>query len=970
MRLQWNAPMGPTVRTLIAGLCLVVACTTPARAQPHGGSITGTVTDRLGGAVADAIVQLSGEGSEQTGRTDARGEYRFINLTPGEYRLTLSKPGFQRVRRAGLQVRTGDALVVTAVLDIEGVEDAVEVAERLRTAGTRISFTHEELARIPLARSIPALMTSVPGVVADRVNVGGSESHQTPQFVFRGTRMLDTVWTIDGVSIGDRQLGGLPGIYDADAFEQVQFAVPSGDITRIGNGLSVNMVVRSGTNQLRGNARGYFSGDSLQASNVRDDARGFPFFVTTDTADHTRQITEYGADAGGPLRRGRAWFWASGARQDVRVFRQSGGDERTVMTPATIKVNWRATTRDAINWLWLDHGVRRFGVNPSPFRAPLTARQHQTSRDPEARLHGLWKIEDQRTFGSSLVVSARYAHYSTGSESVSIGTGQAAVSPSLGETWGATSSSWSSRPQRSASADAGYFRTLGRTNHEIKFGGGWQRTDMFIRTQWPGDGVVAFDISPTDQRARIYREQDSRNRLVFLAAYVSDSISAGPVTIDIGLRYDHQRAAALPSRVPANPAFPDLVPGVDFPGMTDSRAWIDFSPRASLAYAVGDKARTIVRGSIGRFASQIVMGAAAQNNPAHPQGWIEYPWEDANGDRLVQPTELRADRPYLAFEGMNPSDRSSPVPSNALDPAIDSRQTVDASISIERQLPARVTATLAYHYSRHTNWPAFRWAGLTTADYTIVRVLSDVLPDGTPVNIPLYAPDAERIQANGSRRLIGEHTYYSTYHGVEASVVRRVSEGWMFGATAAWNNSRAFYPDPPLNSVGNPTPLDGSNGAQLSAPADPLVQGGQVAPVTLAMGGGGVTFLNSRWQVSANGVRQLPWSLEFGANLVGRQGSPSPYMIPQRLGLDGNRNVLLTRRIDTVRLDNLWNLDVRLAKRLRRGRVAADILGDLFNVLNSNAVLVRERNLRSPNFDAVRMTVSPRILRIGVRVTY
>jgi hypothetical protein len=363
------------------------------------------------------------------------------------------------------------------------------------------------------------------------------------------------------------------------------------------------------------------------------------------------------------------------------------------------------------------------------------------------------------------------------------------------------------------------------------------------------------------------------------------------------------------------------------------------------------------------------MGVAAQHNPAHAAAWIEYPWQDANGDRLVQPQEVRVDLPYVAFEGMNPSNPASPVAPNTFDPGMKSRQTRDASVSIERHLPARLTATAGYHYSRHTNWPHFRWSGLTAADYAVARILSDVLPDGTAVNIPLYAPDARQVEANGGERIVGNYGYYSTYHGVDASLVRRMSDRWMLGATAAWNNSRSFYPDTPLNSVGNPTGLDGS-GAPLSAPADPLVQGGQVAPVTLALGGGGTVFLNSRWQVAVNGAFRLPWSLELGGNLVGRQGTPSPYMIPQRLGLDGTRNVLVSPRVDSVRLDHLWNLDLRLAKRVRGGKVAAEIIGDVFNALNSSAVLARERNLRSPNFNAVRMTVSPRILRLGLRVTY
>jgi hypothetical protein len=74
--------------------------------------------------------------------------------------------------------------------------------------------------------------------------------------------------------------------------------------------------------------------------------------------------------------------------------------------------------------------------------------------------------------------------------------------------------------------------------------------------------------------------------------------------------------------------------------------------------------------------------------------------------------------------------------------------------------------------------------------------------------------------------------------------------------------------------------------------------------------------------------------------------------------------------LDAERFENLWNLDLRLSKDFRWNPVAAQIHADLFNVFNANTELQRERNMASPNFRRLNQTLSPRILRIGVRVGF
>jgi hypothetical protein len=80
--------------------------------------------------------------------------------------------------------------------------------------------------------------------------------------------------------------------------------------------------------------------------------------------------------------------------------------------------------------------------------------------------------------------------------------------------------------------------------------------------------------------------------------------------------------------------------------------------------------------------------------------------------------------------------------------------------------------------------------------------------------------------------------------------------------------------------------------------------------------------------------------------------------------------VLLTPEIDSTRLEDLWNTDIRVSKTVKLARTNMQVIGDLFNVFNANTELVRNRNAGSTTFQQLAQNLSPRILRFGLRVDF
>ncbi len=660
------------------------------------------------------------------------------------------------------------------------------------------------------------------------------------------------------------------------------------------------------------------------------------------------------------------FFWGSIGQQDIRLYRQSArGTDRTILKTYNAKLNWQATSKDMVNFLFFNGDKIKEGRAPgNALFEPSSARYNQGNFYTDNPLHGLWKWEDNRVMTSNWFLSGKYAYYNTGFTLESIGplTEQMGISPLQGQTFGSTNASYFTRPQHTVNVDSNLFKSWGNLNHDFKFGGGWRRTDIFARTIYPGNNIVAYENSATNFRARLYREAAGTNRAEYLNFYLGDTITLNRLTLDLGVRYDRQWGKAMPSTIAANGGFPTVVPGGEFDGYDSPFTWNDITPRVGMTYALDEANKTILRASFSRNAGQLtaVGTYVGYANPSSAAGWVEYPWNDLNGDHLAQTNEVRTDLPLLASSNFNTANPTAVASPNRIDPDFKAPSSMGFIVGVDRELIPNLALQVNYSYGRVTNHPMFPFIGVTTADWQQFGTLAGATSDGVAYNIPLFQPNGDIVGANGGGRFLTNFDgYFTNFNGIEMAVNKRMSNRWQMRLAAAYNNPQEHYEDGvvPVSENGNPTRSD----------IFPLIDGGQWAQRSAGSGSGDV-FVNQRWSFNVNGVYQLPWAIEVAGNLFGKQGTPYPYYSNQSLGREGTTRILLNEEVDSIRFETLWNLDLRAAKNFRFGRSSIQVIADVFNVFNGNTEITRERNAGSNNFLVLGSNLSPRILRFGVRV--
>ena len=960
---------------LIAALCLGVA--SAGGAQISTGNIYGTVADSQGGVLPGATVSVVAKsigGVPRTTVTDTGGQFRFLNLDTATYTVTVELPGFTKQARDVI-VNTGVNVQIPFTLAVGGLAETVVVTGAspvvdVKKTGTSTTLTTAELEGTPQSKDPWAALKTVPGVIVDRVNVGGNESGQQSGFVGKGTPIADTMWNLDGVIITDVNSGGASSsYYDFNAFEEVNISTGGNDLRQQTGGIGINFVTRRGTNKFKGSVYVADNNHRMESTNLPDslknDARlKLPSGAFADKANHSDNILNRGFDIGGPIVKDKLWFWGSWGRQNIDIIRLTQTTDKTVLTNTNAKINWSPTNNDQLSGFYFDGAKEKFGRSPGlAANEPVSFLWNQGNFYPEDGvlhpLHGLWKVEDNHTFGSNLFVNAKYAWYGWGYGFDPIGGNDktGGVDFDAGVAYGSYVTAKYTKAWHLLDVSGSAFKTTGSVNHEFKFGFGYNRRPSDSLTRYSGNSVFA-QVSGGDSNALVYRDRVVSSIGQSTDLYFGDTISRGPLTLNVGVRWDKQTAKNLPSVAGANPDFPTLLPAVNYDGSGPTIDWNDISPRISATFALDSARKSIVRASYARYAGQLNPGQVTQSSPVGSYySYIAYAWKDLNGDHLAQKNEvLVSGGPTYWGSGIdirNPGASVSPPQQIASN--YSANHDNEVIIGFDRELIPNLGFNIAYTYHYSTDIPGWNpRVGMTTADYT-----ANAVTTANGYSARSFSPSAARINANnGARILSNRPDYNTTYNGFEMSLNKRLADKWFARVAFSYNNYVEHLTGP--GAVQNPTRSD-TTGITLSGPQ---VDGGQFAPRSGGSGKGDI-FYNAKWQINANALYQLPMGFEVGGNLFGRQGYAEPYILRLSAGLDGAIRVLATNDLDANRYPNLWDLDLRLAKNITIvGSARVNLAADVFNVMNSNTVLSLGRQLNGSTFGTINEILAPRILRL------
>ena len=952
-------------------------------AQEETGSLYGTVMDLGGESLPGVAVSLRGLGAERVQISDKLGKFRFLGLDPGDWSLRANLDGFSTVDFPNIDIRIGRNTTVEVQL-AQAVEEVIMVTsesplldERKIAQGSIL--TQIDLETIPTARDPWAVLNQAPGVLVDRINVGGNESGKQSLFTAPGVLWSENDYLIDGVQITDMAaVGSSSTYYDFDQFAQMEISTGGSEITKPTAGVSINMITKRGTNELRGSARyiltdsdGYFG--VLEQSEPKIDPSDLAPGQESEeiVGNQTDSVGDVGFEAGGPAMRDRVWLWGSWAQNDIQAVTADGQDDDTLLEHVAIKLNAQITIANSFVGSWNNSDKQRWGVLAGPRRATEAALDQ---RGPSA----LTKLEDTHVFGSSLVLSGTWSKQDAGASFIARGGVGPDAPESLLDSDGVFKQNWASytttRPNKEGKLDGAYFFGAGPSSHELKFGARFREFDVRSAYIFPGRQLwhIAGENWGVEPGPKDFlmaqRSAPTPVSQSYTSVWLQDTLTMGVWTVNAGLRYDLQEGENEPAYVTANPAFPEVLPAVDFPGNdAGGFEWETISPRVGVTYALGEERKTLLRASFSRFAEALGVGDIVRVSPIYA-AYAYFVFFDGNDNNMWDSVEVDGEPIFLFPWGFDPEDPASLESPNVNDPSLDPDITDEVVLGVEHAFVPEfvVGLNLTWRNISHVQEdrdfirePDGTVRLATREDYFLERTLEGTLPDGSPYAADFYALYPGLSYTGGDYRTNGDRE--REYLGGALTVTKRLSNQWMlrgfvnYGKTE-WDVPESFF--------------------EFDDPTDDRVPGDNDGELFFDWGKFGEVFLQSTWSFNVNGMYQVaplrPWSFNVAGNLYGREGYPLPYYVRFVSPTDGRaRWATAVDRSDDFRTQDIYTLDLRIEKEFAAtGNVGLTFSIDAFNVFNENYVLRRSLRLNSPRPDYLNETLSPRIFRLGVRLSW
>jgi outer membrane receptor protein involved in Fe transport len=323
------------------GWLLVLGCllaATPAWAQQTSGNLTGQITDESKAAVPGATVTATNTatGFTRVSTSDGEGTYRLTALPVGTYTLTVELAGFRTISREGTVINVGTSIEIDFSLSVASVQETVTVSGEsplIEATSSSVGGVVDvgRIESLPLnGRQFANLAATIPGVSLGFHSDPTKSTQFSPQIGGGNGRNVN--YQIDGGDNNDDTVGGLLQLFPLEAIQEFNF-VTSRYKAEYGrsNGGVMNIVTKSGTNNLRGSWFTLLRDDSMNSLTETERLGG------SEKQDYRRY--QYGGSVGGPIVRNKVHYFGAFERtqQDTfQIVNTEGlfpGEDGTFSTP-------------------------------------------------------------------------------------------------------------------------------------------------------------------------------------------------------------------------------------------------------------------------------------------------------------------------------------------------------------------------------------------------------------------------------------------------------------------------------------------------------------------------------------------------------------------------------------------------------------------------------------------------------------
>jgi len=982
-------------------LCVVLAMVSPIVAQQRNGSLFLTVQDDQGNALTGVQVTLTGADFSRSATSDAEGNVRFIEIVPGRYEVSLKNEGFNTSILQGIEIDAGAAASMEVSLQKSDIVEEVVVTARTplldkRKTGTSTIFTKTELEQVPTARDPWSIISTIPGVSTDRVNVAGSEAGQQANFVGKGDDGDQTTWNMDGVEFTDiAAIGGSATYLDFNSFEQVSFATSGANFESMSPGVQMEFVTKQGSNRWTGTARFLYAESGMQDDN--NSGLSQPSYDTAAPAiagNGINEVFEKNFDIGGPLIKDNLWFWFGFTQNDIDVALITGQSDITKLRNTSAKLHGQFLGKGTYKGFYTVGDKIKSGRGGGVDRPPETTWK-QTGPTP------IYGAGASYFFTPDLEASFQVSHIGGGFAFQPQGDFNQQILQDAGGVYRRTFSVYQTdRPVDQFLAKGNYFFDTGSWDHELKFGFRYKTATVDSFSKYGAFDLIATKYY-TPNYVTLYRELNTSVDTEYANVWVGDTVLKGPWTMTGGLHFSQQSGEQKPSTANPNALAPSLIQGVSFPGFDPGFEWSDISPRVGVSYTFDWERRLLLRANYGQYVDQLGSGIVSYNLPLTYVG-VQYEWDDANGDDLVDWDDTTGTGELVDLNGggvdctdaifsfnIDPCNTGSASSDFKIDPDLEAPKVDEFIVGADYELARDFTigANITMRQRDGVIWTPFYNNDTFTSNgqlqvlagsdvYECTSSVSGTAPDGRPFNEPfctLIDPLDTRLPPGYARFENNMPGYKQMYNGIEFTATKRLSNKWMMRGFLSYSDWTNEFDGTPLTPGIYGSGASTQSGDPTNFRGETATDGSLIAVQSLASGNKANVFVgSSQWQMNVNGLYQLPKNWSVSGNVYGREGyGLADFVVADASATqEGNKNIQVDA-IDTNRYDDLFLIDLRVAKLFTLERnTNVEIAAEVFNVTNENTTLQLGSRLDQTSYRRVGEIVSPRVLRLVATINF